>query len=403
MNPGRGARADRLEAEGERALIDVTRLVDRQGRRPTGIDRVCQAYVEHYGPRARAVIRRGHLDLVASPTRSRRLFDELTGPLPRQRRSFDGIAALRALLSSVRDPPAAGSLLFNVGHAGLERPGIAAWVRALQLVPVYMLHDLIPITHPEYCVPGMAAVHMRRVETMLRTAACIVTNSEATLASLRAYAARTGRALPPTLACPIAPRRLPLGDATPPLSSPYFVMVGTIEPRKNHLLLLQLWRELATRTTAPRLVLIGQRGWECENAVDLIERCAAIRPLVVERGDCDDAELATYLRHARALLLPSFVEGYGLPLAEALSLGTPVIASDLAVFREVAGDIPDYLSPLDAVAWMRLISAYAAAGSAQREAQLERLRAWRAPSWESHFATLDAFLETLRPRPHGAG
>jgi glycosyltransferase involved in cell wall biosynthesis len=376
-------------------LIDVTRLLDRRGRWPTGIDRVCQAYIEHYGHGARAVIHRGHLDLIASPAVSRRLFDELAGALPSRRWSFDRITALRALVASAWDPPAAGSWLIHVGHAGLERPGMAAWVRARRLRPVYMLHDLIPITHPEYCVPGVAATHARRVATMLRTAACVVANSAATLESLRAYAARTGQAVPPALACPIAPRRLPPGDAAPPLSSPYFVVLGTIEPRKNHLLPLHIWRELATRAAPPRLVVIGQRGWECENVVDMLERCAAIRPFVVERGDCDDAEMATYVRHARALLLPSFVEGYGLPLAEALSLGAPVIASDLAVFREVAGDIPDYLSPLDAVAWMRLIAAYAEPESAPRSAQLERLRGWRAPSWEAHFSALDAFLARL--------
>ena len=266
-----------------------------------------------------------------------------------------------------------------------------------------MLHDLIPITHPEYCVPGMAARHERRVDTLLATAACIVTNSMATLESLRAHGARIGRPLPPSLACPIAPRRLPPGDTTSPLASPYFVMIGTIEPRKNHLLVLQIWRELAARGPAPRLVLSGQRGWECENTVDLLERCGALRPLVVERGGCDDAEMATYLRHARALLFPSFVEGYGLPLAEALLLGTPVIASDLEVFREVAGDVPDYLSPLDAVGWMRLITAYAEPGSASRGAQLQRLREWRAPSWERHFRTVDAFLATLRQGHHGGG
>ncbi|WP_163778702.1 glycosyltransferase family 4 protein, partial [Proteus mirabilis] len=65
---------------------------------------------------------------------------------------------------------------------------------------------------------------------------------------------------------------------------PTFVACGTIEPRKNHLLLLHLWRALAERLGAatPRLVLVGRRGWEAENIVDMLERCPAIREHVVE-------------------------------------------------------------------------------------------------------------------------
>jgi hypothetical protein len=67
---------------------------------------------------------------------------------------------------------------------------------------------------------------------------------------------------------------------------------------------------------------------------------------------------ATYLRHARVLLLPSFVEGYGLPMIEALSLGVPVIASNLPVFHEVAADIPDYLDPIDSTRWMNCVESF---------------------------------------------
>src|SRR5580698_988440 len=99
------------------------------------------------------------------------------------------------------------------------------------------------------------------------------------------------------------------------ISEPYFVILGTIEPRKNHWLLLQVWRRLVERLgdRTPRLVVIGQRGWECENAVDMLERCEELRGVVTELPACPDVELTSYLRHARALLFPSFAEGYGMP------------------------------------------------------------------------------------------
>src|SRR5690606_35492466 len=160
--------------------------------------------------------------------------------------------------------------------------------------------------------------------------------------------------------------------------------LGTIEGRKNHLLILNLWADMARRLgpACPQLVIIGQRGWECEQTVDMLERCEAIRGHVTELPRCDDATLGAYMRGARALLFPSFVEGYGLPLVEALASKTPVIASDLAVFRELASDIPDYLSPIDGLGWMRAIEDYARDDSAMRAAQINRMSGWRAPTWE---------------------
>jgi glycosyltransferase involved in cell wall biosynthesis len=181
------------------------------------------------------------------------------------------------------------------------------------------------------------------------------------------------------------------------MASPYFVAVGTIEPRKNHWLLLQLWRRLIERLgkSAPKLVVIGQRGWECENVVDLLERCGTLRGHVREISDCSDTQLSTYLYHARALLFPSFAEGYGLPLMEALSLGVPAIASRLPVFREIAGDIPEYLDPLDGMGWMAAVEAYTERDSPARAAQLERLQGFVAPTWETHFDILERFMERL--------
>jgi len=99
------------------------------------------------------------------------------------------------------------------------------------------------------------------------------------------------------------------------------------------------------------------------------------------------------------LLFPSFVEGYGLPLVEALACGTPVIASNLEVFRELAGEIPDYLSPIDGLGWARAIEDYAREDSAARAAQIDRLQGWTAPTWEGHFAKVDRWLESLAATP----
>jgi glycosyltransferase involved in cell wall biosynthesis len=175
------------------------------------------------------------------------------------------------------------------------------------------------------------------------------------------------------------------------------LILGTIEPRKNHLLLLTLWRELVRRNgeKSPQLVVVGRRGWECEQVVDLLERCAAIHPHLIERNNADDSEVASIISSATALLMPSFAEGFGMPVLEALSLGTPVISSPLPAIREFAGDIPDYAEPHDGVRWLQLIEDYAHPDSELRRNQITRLAGFRDKTWEEHFGIVREFLNEI--------
>jgi len=149
-----------------------------------------------------------------------------------------------------------------------------------------MVHDLIPVTHPEYCAPPSKpdtpedtnhTGHRGRRRT----------NSQSTLQALCAYAADKGLPMPPALAAPLASVTFSKGESCRPFEAPYFVMLSTIEPRKNHWLMLHVWRRLVERLgeKAPRLVVIGQRGWECENVLDLLERCEALRASSSRRED----------------------------------------------------------------------------------------------------------------------
>ena len=203
--------------------------------------------------------------------------------------------------------------------------------------------------------------------------------------------------MPPCAVALLAPATLPEPLCGRPLERPYFVVLGTIEPRKNHLLLLHVWRQLVAEMgeAAPRLVVIGQRGWECEQVVDLLDRCTALREHVIELPRCDDQELATWLAHAQALLFPSFIEGFGMPLVEALTLRVPVIASDLPVFREIAGDIPHYLDPLDGPGWRRAVLDFADPDSAERKIQRARMGGYAPPTWGQHFDVVDDMLEKI--------
>jgi glycosyltransferase involved in cell wall biosynthesis len=260
---------------------------------------------------------------------------------------------------------------------------------------VCLVHDLIPIEHPEYTRPEGAADHRRRIDTIVRLASGIVTNSAATARALAPFLEEAGRS--PVVA--VAPLGTHHTDTPPPPpAEPYFLCVGTIEPRKNHLLLLNIWRRLAEKRAdadLPRLIVAGRRGWENENVIDMLERCPAIVRHVTEENGLSDAQLARLMAGARALLLPSFAEGYGMPVAEALQAGVPVICSDLPALREVGGDVPEYLDPLDGLSWIDAIEAYATPNSARHAAQRARMAGWEAPDWPSHVDIVRRVVRTV--------
>ena len=172
---------------------------------------------------------------------------------------------------------------------------------------------------------------------------------------------------------------------------PYFVLCSTLEPRKNHLMILAVWRVLVGRLglAAPKLLLVGTRGWHYTAILDLVERSPALRTHVMEVAGLSTPALKHLIDNAQALLMPTFGEGYGLPVQEALTAGAPVVASDIPVFRTIGAPGLTLLSPLDGEAWLETIVALS---QASRPAEGERL----APeTWGTYFTGLDGFLEGL--------
>jgi glycosyltransferase involved in cell wall biosynthesis len=388
-------------------ILDITRLLSRVLHpTPTGVDRVEMAYA------------RGLLETVPDRLRFAAVHPSgVYGRLPttavqrfldttEQRWRDEGLGsqslrvfAAKALLS-LRPRFARRSeksLYLQPSPNNLIKPALMrAFQKRENARLVCLVHDLIPIQYPEYARPGGADLHARRMWTVASLADGIIANSHATLDALRPWLDRAGRSPLTTVAH--------LGtDSRPPAAPyaadrPYFICVGTIEPRKNHLLLLHLWRAMAERRgpeSVPKLVLIGRRGWENEQVIDLLERCPVLKDCVEEHSGLPDREVQARIAGARALLLPSFAEGYGMPVTEALALGVPVLCSDLPALREAGGDVPLFLDPLDGPAWSRAIDDLAAPDSAERAAQLARLAGWHAPSWPQHIAIVLELLHKL--------
>jgi glycosyltransferase involved in cell wall biosynthesis len=288
------------------------------------------------------------------------------------------------------------SAYVSVSNSIITSQWLTRWLgRSPSVSGIFLLHDLIPITNPEFTLPKTTVQHLKYLRRLSKTADTIIANSRYTATCLERYAASVKLSLPNVVVSPLGVDSIFLKERAASLqTTPYFVFTATIEPRKNHIMLLQVWQRMVAKygDKSPKLLLIGRRGWENENTLDLIERAECLRDYVIECGNVPDQLLIKLLAHARAALFPSHIEGFGLPLAEALSMGVPIICSDIDPFKEIAGDIPEYVDPLAGRGWLKLIMEYASDDSERRAAQIERMANFKPFGWDDHMAALDQVL-----------
>ena len=281
-------------------LFDASRLLSRTERgAPTGVDRVCLAYAEWLLslPQVQLIPVRSKRDalIVVDPAwfadsvaemrekwagehaaraltaHETRLFEVLRAPTPpahsvitpppapeaetkvaRPRRVWRQFLNSRPMPLDLR-----GELYFNVGHTSLNTPGILTGLAAQGTERVVMIHDLIPVTHPEFCRPGDSQKHRRRVRIALAHASRILVNSQYTADAVTAFAAAEGLYAPPITVAHLGIEPAFHRNGGPKGLPPYFAHIGTIEARKNLTFLLTVWRRLRERMgpDTPRLRL----------------------------------------------------------------------------------------------------------------------------------------------------
>ncbi|MEO0389941.1 MAG: glycosyltransferase family 1 protein [Pseudomonadota bacterium] len=386
-------------------LLDVTRLVRRAGQVMTGVDRVELAYLEALSdaqvpcwgiartrlgyvllaPHGLAHLRgaaRGHVPWptpkgVARLDRGTRTGAQAALTLIRRHAAARCLPYGLGRMLARHMPP--GTHYVNVGHSNLTQRMLSAAQRMRGKIAVFV-HDIIPVEFPQYQRDGTAQSFAAKLKIVRAYADLLICNSHDTARRLLDIMADWGP-VPEVIVSHLgteraAPRRDDLPPHLPP-NGPYFVCLGTIEPRKNHALLLDIWEDLDP--PVPTLVIAGRRGW---NNADVFARLDALSSggAVIEAPGLSDGAVAALLQGARALLFPSRAEGYGLPAMEAAALGVPVIASDLPALREVLENIAVYASPTDRYSWKKAILDHAAHG---KEAPK-----FAPPTWQAHFKTV---------------
>lgn len=403
-------------------LLDISRTISRAGfGQYSGIDRVEQAYIEYLlarpgevyfisrGLGGFAILDRSGMAAFLKNVRegkpldrpdllsrlSRRQSPELKQAESTMRRLAKAVAPRSRLASLVKRVLPDGFLYLNVSHSNRSSKTIQALRKGGARSVCLMVHDIIPLEFPEYSRQGTSQQFAERLASAAREADFLIFNSTDTAQKTQAWLRDRGIERPGVVAQLGTPPLVPSGVAA--VSKPYFVCIGTIEPRKNHLLLLEVWNriwETHDGGIRPKLLIVGRRGWENDAVFQLLDSAPYMGELVFEEN-LSDQEVADHLAGACALLFPSFAEGFGLPLTEAMSLGCPVFCADLQSLREVGGDFPTYLDPNDIDAWFDAVS------TASRTEILLR-KPQTVPSWDKHFETvMQGISDALAPTAQG--
>ncbi|MDQ6794859.1 MAG: glycosyltransferase family 4 protein, partial [Chloroflexota bacterium] len=155
------------------------------------------------------------------------------------------------------------------------------------------------------------------------------------------------------------PELLAAPDTRPSIPDhPFVLMVGTVEPRKNHITAVRALAEHCRRRPASPLILVaaGSAGWRYE-PVDRAISELGLSERVIRIGNVEPGTLKWLYRRATALLFPSLYEGFGLPVLEALSLECPVVASRIPSVAEITGDGAMLLEPTDVPGWTAALAA----------------------------------------------
>jgi glycosyltransferase involved in cell wall biosynthesis len=262
----------------------------------------------------------------------------------------------------------------NIGQLGLAVPPFFRWLAERKDVTcAIMLHDVIPIEYPHLVSPAHVDHHTRMVRTVVDHADRLIFNTDSARQSVEAAMQHWGGEVLPSLVRPL-PLQTAFAEVTesiPELDGVnYFVVVSTIEPRKNHELLLRVWQQLIMRMgpAAPHLVIVGALGYDAERILAVLEDRPLLRTKIHIVSGLSSKALAGLTMGATAMLCPSLAEGFGLPLLEASALGVPAIASNIAAHQEVANGKSVLLPADDVHAWEQAITALLPPGPRTRPA-----------------------------------
>jgi tetratricopeptide (TPR) repeat protein/glycosyltransferase involved in cell wall biosynthesis len=282
-----------------------------------------------------------------------------------------------------------GSILLDLGTSWWQRNyflniRFAKSLYGIKYVP--FVHDLIPIMTPEYCSQELRRDFLSWISGVLNHADGFLTNSQATAKDLGTVSSKLGHQVSDVAVVTLnADFRASLGGAESEYldeRAPHFLMsrglkkgeyvlcVATIEARKNHAAAFAVWLKLIKKhgiKNVPMLVCVGKDGWLNNTAYEMLRASEILAGHVLILHSVSDIELAVLYRNCKCTLYPSFYEGWGLPVSEALCYGKIPITPHISSLPEAGEKFAEYFDIesekdlLEAVERVALYDAYRAA------------------------------------------
>jgi glycosyltransferase involved in cell wall biosynthesis len=295
----------------------------------------------------------------------------------------------------------AGSIYLNVGQLLLFRPSMSWLNRRPDVCSVFMIHDLIPLEFPEHHLPVGIRLHRSILRNTADFARALIVPSHAAEASVRRELARLNRSEVPIHVehLPVPSEFLQPVPPDPDLAGvDYFLICGTIDSHKNHMLLLQIWSELVERlgANAPKLVIAGSPGVTSRKVLQFLAEHPEIRDHVIVSSGLSTQAIRQLMIRAKALLMPSLAEGFGLPIVEALAQGTPVLASDIPAHREAgSGGAVTFIPPAELARWQVTVEDLAGLSRAESRSKPPK---YKPKTWNEYFFGVERFLEAAKSR-----
>lgn len=323
-------------------------------------------------------------------------------------------AAARALSASGRrarfvSAVRPGDVLLNLGaswsHRNFGRT-VAELKRDHGMRFGLLVHDVLPASHPHFVSPRHVPNFNAWLEQMAAVWDFVLTPSNASAQALDAHMAERGYAPKPI-------RRIPFGTgftASAPSATAagrrHVLYVSTVEIRKNHILLFNVWERLVREhgpDRVPQLVFAGKYGWEIKDLLAALKETRFLDGKIRVVENLSDDELADLYARSLFTMFPSHCEGWGLPVAESLFFGRYCIASNATSIPEVGGPFVDYHDPTDADAAYRLVerALFEPDFLASRERHIRDH--YRQRSWQETADAIVAAVDELAPsRPASA-
>ena len=393
-------------------LLDLTRTARRAGLRPTGIDRIEHAYLREFltcDTRLFGIVRTRIGYLLLDRSGCERLLNhceraiwteaDLLSRMTRRaapsiavtesglrRSALDRSTPIRLRHMLTKHMPQ-GAVYFNLGQTNYNDRMIHALRACDDLRTVVYLHDTIPLDWPDTQTQSSCLKFKRFFEKADHHADIVLCNSGQTADRIAAHATHLDKASIHVLSPGLPDMTLGIAPTGPWTDKPYFLAIGTIEPRKQIGFLLDLWDGFAG-PNAPHLLICGRRGWLSE---DVFTRLDQKPENVHELSDLPDDAMWALLKGSNGLLFPSIAEGFGYPAIEAAHLNVPLICNPLPVFREILGNYPIYAAESDRYVWTNKIEQLAQRRRGQSGEQ-SRAGGFTAPLWQDHFQRLFTLL-----------